>query len=131
MKLYIFRQAIKDTTTDGVLKDEHGQRICDTAEHTHHMLPRGTYRVTLSMHPSHKHRAPRVEPCGGPGAWIIHGNGVHAKAFGSSIITGDRLAPGAVIRSRPYFERLVKRMEKAFKRGGQVELVIVEPPHVS
>ena len=121
MKIYLYRTCTRQLTTDGVLRNENGTHICDTAEHTRHMLPEGTYKLEFGKHPKHRQRAPRVKD----GTWIIHGNGVHGKDFGSSIIVGEHLVPGVVIRSLPYFERLVKRMDKAFRRGGEVELVIM------
>lgn len=120
MKLYLYRICTRQLTTDGVLKDENGVKICDTAEHTQKMLPQGVYKVVLRKHPNLGHRAVQVKS-----AWIIHGNGVHEKDFGASIIVGEHLVPGVVIRSYLYFERLIKRIEKVFKRGGEVELVII------
>ena len=105
MKLYLYRICTRQLTTDGVLKDENGVKICDTAEHTQKMLPQGVYKVVLRKHPNLGHRAVQVES-----AWIIHGNGVHEKDFGASIIVGEHLVPGVVIRSYSYFERIIKRI---------------------
>lgn len=120
MKLYLYRTCTRQLTTDGVLRNERGIRICDTAEYTREMLPEGTYKLKFGKCPKYRHRAPRAEE----GAWIIHGNGVLGKGFGGSIIVGDHLVPGVVIRSFRYFQRLVKSMDKVVKRGGEVVLVI-------
>ena len=136
MKLYLNRTCTRGLTTDGVLQNQRHNRICDTAEHTLHMLPEGTYQLTLELHKKLDHRAPCIQQGNATAAettataaataasWIIHGNGVHGKDFGSSIAIGDCLVPGVVIRSHPCFERLVKRLDKAIKRGSKVKLII-------
>lgn len=155
MKLYLYRICTRRHTTDGVLQDEQGLCICDTAEHTPHMLPEGTYQLTLERHKKLGHRAPCIQQGNATAAetsatttadtvttadtattadavttataatsWIIHGNGIYGKDFGASIVIGDCLVPGVVIRSYPYFERLVKRLEKVFQRNESVELII-------
>ena len=47
MKIYLYRKRIKGESTDGVLIDQRGNRICDTAENTLTMLPEGKYRLEL------------------------------------------------------------------------------------
>lgn len=139
MKFYLYRTSTRPLSTDGVLCDEHGSPICNTAEHTLHKLPEGTYQLSLQRHHRLGHRALLLQRHHRLGrrtlllqrhhtptamAWIIHGNGVYGKAFGASIVVGEYLVPGVVVRSYPYFERLLKRIEKVIKRGSQVELII-------
>lgn len=54
---------------------------------------------------------------------ILPGNGVFNRTDGN-IIVGIYLQPGVVLRSRPIFDRLYDRIEKAISRGHQVELII-------
>ncbi len=57
-------------------------------------------------------------------AFMIHGNGVHARDFGTTIIVGEHLVPGVVLNSQRYFWQIVKRIEKALKRRHNVEIII-------
>ena len=129
IRFYLYRTCTRQLTTDGELVNELGTHICDTAEHTLHRLPEGTYRIVLKKHTKLRHRAPCILPqdgdAGGAQGWLIHGNGVHGRDFGAGILMGEHLVPGVVIRSHPYFGRFVKRMEKALKREDRVELVIL------
>lgn len=54
---------------------------------------------------------------------LIHGNGVFNLTDGS-ILVGIYRLPGLVINSRPTFDRLYERIEKAISRGHSVELTI-------
>lgn len=54
---------------------------------------------------------------------LLHGNGVFNRIDGS-ILVGSYRQPGVVINSRPIFDRLYDRIEKAISRGYQVELII-------
>lgn len=127
MRLYLYRTRTRQHTTDGVLRNEMGVRICDTAEHTPTMLPRGEYSVKFKRHKKYKHRAPWLEltsESSTASGFIIHGNGVHAKGFGTTIVVGDHLVPGVVLNSHHYFRQIVKRIEKALKRHHRVEIII-------
>lgn len=132
MKFYLYRQIIQSISTDGVLQDAQGIRICDTAEQTRHMLPEGTYQLTIRRHKQYGHRVPTLLPltaasttgARGVRGWMLHGNGVLGKNIGATILLGDNLVPGVVIHSQPHFKRLLKRLEKLGNRGIKVELVI-------
>ena len=150
MVFYLYRTRTRPNTTDGVLCAANGRRICDTAEHTPTMLPRGEYTIVLKQNKKYGHRAPwvtsrcpsdiplqnpptvRGEMEGGSfkgggkigKAFILHGNGVYAKRFGATIIVGEHFVPGVVINSRHYFDLLLKRIEKALMRGNTIELII-------
>jgi len=127
MKMFLNRTRTRQDSTDGMLIAQNGERICDTAEYTPTRLPAGTYRVTLKNHPRKKHRAPYlqlIDESRKVNGFIIEGNGVLAKGFGTTIIVGDHLVTGVVIRSRPYLNQIVKRLEKAFMRNQEVELII-------
>lgn len=94
------------------------------------MMPEGTYWLLLQRHPQLGHQAIRIQRLSTKSstqAWLIHVNGVHGTTFGASIVIGEYLVPGVVIRSYPYFERLLKRIEKAINRRIQVELTITQP----
>lgn len=54
---------------------------------------------------------------------LFHGNGIFNRIDGS-ILVGIYRQPGVVINSRPIFNRLYERIEKAVSRGHQVELTI-------
>ena len=54
---------------------------------------------------------------------LLHGNGIFNRIDGS-ILVGIYRQPGVVINSRPIFDRLYDRIEKAISRGHQVELTI-------
>ena len=54
---------------------------------------------------------------------LLHGNGIFNRIDGS-IVVGIYRQPGVVINSRPIFDRLYDRIEKAISRGHQVELTI-------
>lgn len=130
MKLYLKRECFRQHTTDGTLSTK-SSHICDTIEHTQMMLPEGLYKVQLKNHPRLHHRAPKISLIAenstnvkSPTAFIIHGNGVYGKQFGSSIAVGERIIPGVVIKSRFHFENLVHRIEMAIRRGGEVVLEI-------
>lgn len=57
---------------------------------------------------------------------ILPGNGAYHRHDGS-ILVGQRLQSGIVLHSRPIFDRLYERIEKAISRGHQVLLVIYNP----
>jgi len=120
MKIYLVRESRREFSTDGVLRDHKGNRICDTAENTLTMLPEGCYELSFKPHPSGEYRAIGV----GEYALLIHGNGVYAPDFGANILLGQYLVPGVVKHSARYFGRLVKRLEKAFHRHRHAELII-------
>lgn len=127
MKIYLYRTRTRQHTTDGVLRNEMGVRICDTAEHTPTMLPRGEYSVKFKRHRKYKHRAPwlqLVDDEGTASGFVIHGNGVHARGFGTTIIVGEHLVPGVVLNSHHYFRQIVKRIEKALARKQKVTIII-------
>lgn len=138
MKFYLYRQTIQSISTDGVLQDAQGIRICETAEQTRHMLPEGTYQLTIRRHKQYGHRVPTLLPltaasttsaasttgARGVRGCMLHGNGVLGKNIGATILLGDNLVPGVVIHSQPHFKRLLKRLEKLGNRGIKVELVI-------
>lgn len=57
---------------------------------------------------------------------LVHGNGAFNRIDGS-ILVGTCRQPGVVVNSRPIFNRLYDRIEKAISRGHQVELIICNP----
>ena len=131
MKIYLYRKRIKGESTDGVLIDQRGNRICDTAENTLTMLPEGKYRLDLKKYKKGNYRAAFATPIDANGekqqgwrgsGFIIHGNGVYGRGLGSNIIVGDYLVPGVVTHSAKHFTRLIKRLEKAEKRKTEVEI---------
>lgn len=54
---------------------------------------------------------------------ILFGNGVYNRHDGS-ILVGMYRKPGVVIQSRPIFDRLYDRIDKAITRGHQVQITI-------
>jgi len=127
MKMYLNRTRTRQDTTDGVLFSQQRMRICDTAEHTPTRLPAGTYKVVIKVHPGKKHRALcllSTDENKKAAGFLINGNGVHKKGFGSTIIVGEHLIPGVVLNSRTHFEKLFRRVELTILRKKEVELII-------
>jgi len=118
MIIKLVRYRIRENSCDGMLYLD-GIHHCDTAEPTKLMLPEGIYEVTFRKHPVHEHRAPYIAAS----TFMIHGNGIY-NAKNGDILLGEFTYPGVVVRSRDYFDPLVKRLEKVFSRGGKVTLII-------
>lgn len=107
-KLYLHRTRIRERTCDGTLRDEHGNRICDTAEATPYMLPPGEYPLI-------------------PRTMLSKQNGIY-NLHDSTIPVGTYCVPGVVIRTADAYNHLRKRINEARRRGKQVVLVITESP---
>lgn len=106
LTLYLHRTRIRPQTCDGTLYDEQGNRICDTAEATPHMLPAGKYPLI-------------------PSTMLSRTNGVFALRD-STILVGTYRVPGVVIRTADAYDRIRRRTNKVRERGKQVMLVITE-----
>lgn len=127
MIIKLVRYRIRPDSCDGLLTID-GVHYCDTAEPTPLMLSEGIYDVRFRKHPVLGHRAPCIIPSTlnpQPSTFIVHGNGVY-NAKSGDILLGEFVYPGIVLRSRTYFDPLIKRLEKAFARGTRVTLIITK-----
>ena len=143
MRILLTRTNVSQNATDGVITID-GIRVADCAEHTPTMLPQGTYGVRIDRCTQYRRKMPviciehqascflckkhkilsthAVLPVYCP--MIKIGNGVFNRTDGS-IIIGDRYLNGIVLRSAPYYDRLIDRLDKAQNRGEQITLTIV------
>lgn len=130
LTIQIDRHRIKPETCDGTLSID-GLYICDTAEHTPHRVPTGTYRIELRFSSDAHRKVPTLIPtddchpalhdCG---PIIKVGNGVYT--IGNQILVGRYLAPGIVIHSYDAFLPLYDRINNAQRRGHNVMARIIE-----
>lgn len=119
IKIYLHRTHTRTQATDGTLYDEHGNRICDTAEATPHMLPAGKY--ALGRIAEHFGRTNGVFAL--RDATILVGDSIIPEGY------NERLrVPGVVIRTADAYDRIRRRINKARERGKQVVLVITDSP---
>ena len=123
MKLILKRIAKRADYTIGRLKDEKGERICDTLEPTWRnykggelkvpkksAVPEGTYRVVVTKSPRFRKYLPLLVGVPGFEGIRIH-SGNSAKDTEGCILVGDNLIKGRLVLSRKALEKLMRRME--------------------
>ena len=84
-----------------------GMNFTSTLEDTPSMLPAGIYDVTLQK----QAKGPR-QICFGDKSRLTHGNVWKDARPDGSIVIGEPLIPGCVVRSRAAYDRLFERIEK-------------------
>ena len=132
MKLILRRKDVHANTTDGTLLIElarrgcnNTERLCDTAEHTPTMLPTGEYAVTIAFDARFERKMPTISltNAGRTVGVLRFGNGAYTLRDGS-IIVGENRCPGLCIKSKPTFDRIYDRMQKAQQRKEQITLTV-------
>ena len=126
MNIFLHRHHIGESATDGRLSIN-GEFICDTAEHSHHRVPPGTYHIYI-MYSKHFHRKmPFLQEA--PHACLAFGNGIYSSPD-SRILLGTTIIPGCLKHSREPFLHLYDRINHSLRRGHEVTLIITEksPP---
>jgi len=132
MIINIHRYNIRTIACDGTLSIDDLQ-ICNTAEHSQHRIPPGTYRIGLRYSRRLGRRVPTLSPLesisrpkrGGFEGHLAIGNGIYTVRD-SRILLGTYIAPGCLRRSRPIFRLLYDRINNAQRRGHEVLLSITE-----
>ena len=109
MELILQRTRIHRDTTDGYITID-GAKVCDTAERTPVMLPPGRYPLTRRN------------------TYLSAGNGTYTLRA-PTIIVGEHLVRGVVIRSYPTYIRIYERLKKAFGRKKEVVLEVHDLRH--
>lgn len=102
-----------------------GAKVCDTVEHPTRHLPKGHYTLKILKNRKLQRFAPAVFAADNvPLTAIIKpGNGAMAIKD-CSIIVGERLTKGVLIKTAEVFAKIIDRLDKAFKRGEVLELTI-------
>jgi len=104
MKIQLIRHHYSRWGVDGQIFIA-GLKVADTCEHPSKYLPPGTYPITLDH------------------MILKRGNGP-MKNLDGSICVGRYACAGCVIHSKDTFTPIYFRIQKALKRGSEVNLVI-------
>lgn len=86
-------------------------------------IPRGTYRVTLSLSARFGRIMPEVHDVPGFAGVRIHGGNVEADTAGCPLLGAARTAAG-VANCKAINERLIDRLEAALAAGDEVTLEV-------
>ena len=122
MKITLQRHQIGEFATDGKLSIG-GEYITDTAEHSLHRVPAGTYHIILSNSKLFHRKMPFLMEA--PDACLAFGNGIYSCTDGR-ILLGTTIVPGCLKNSKKTFLKLYDRINQSLRRGHEVELKVIE-----
>ncbi|MBP5595521.1 MAG: hypothetical protein J6Y02_09065 [Pseudobutyrivibrio sp.] len=122
MKILLHRSHIGEFATSGTLSIA-GEYITDTAEHSLHKVPAGTYHIGLIYSKLFHRKMPFLMEA--PDVCLAFGNGIYTCTDGR-ILLGTTIIPGIVKNSREPFLRLYDRINQSLRRGHEVLLEIKE-----
>ena len=122
LEIHLHRCQVYKVACDGTLSIN-GDHVCDTAEHSQHMVPAGTYHIALCKSETYGRKVPILVEA--PSICLVHGNSIYGKSDGR-ILVGLHIIPGWVKQSNILFHLLYDRINKALRRGHEVTLRITE-----
>lgn len=101
-----------------------GNMFCHTVEHPEMHLPKGRYVVRILKSRQLNRLTPTLMAANGDMPIMMPANGAMAVRDGS-IVVGNRLIEGVVVKTDEVFAKLVDRLDKAQRRGVEITLEIV------
>lgn len=122
MKILLHRHHVGEFATSGTLSIS-GEYICDTCEHSLHIVPAGTYHIELRYSKLSHRKMPFLSEA--PDACLAFGNGIYTCKDGR-ILLGTTIVPGCMKNSHEPFLRLYDRINHSLRRGHEVVLEIKE-----
>jgi len=122
LEINLHRHCVSKIACDGTLSIN-GEHVCDTAEHSQHRVPAGTYSIALCKSKTHGRKVPILVEA--PSFCLVHGNSIYGKRDGR-ILVGLHIIPGWLKHSNILFMLLYDRINKALRRGHEVKLIITE-----
>ena len=122
MKILLHRHHVGEFATTGRLSIG-GEYITDTAEHSLHKVPAGTYHIELRYSNLFHRKMPFLMEA--PDVCLAFGNGIYSCTDGR-ILLGTTIVPGCMKESRKAFLQLYDRINHSLRRGHEVLLEIKE-----
>ncbi len=126
MEITIDRQTSNQLYTEGRIFID-GELQTYTVESTEIMLPPGKYRLRLLRKPGNRRALVIQTPTGGKTGWLID---IDHSWIGSRkrkiIAIGQRFFPGAVFKSFPDYDNIVRQIEKCIRLKEPVEFSICD-----
>ena len=120
MKILLHRHHFGEYAASGRLSIC-GEYVCDTCEHSLHLVPPGIYHIYIMYSKQFHRKMPFLLEA--PDVCLAYGNGIYNSQDGR-ILLGTTIIPGCLKNSKEPFLQLYDRINHSIRRGHEVKLKI-------